>query len=56
MVRQSEKELSLEIAVINETKLELQRVDNFIETFPRRRRNLDYEIETITTWFFDELQ
>ncbi|KAF4625419.1 hypothetical protein G7Y89_g12745 [Cudoniella acicularis] len=31
-------------------------VNNFTDTFPRRQRSLEYEIETVTDWFFDELQ
>jgi len=35
---------------------EFQGMDNFVATFPRRDRNLGYEIDKISNWFFEELQ
>jgi len=29
---------------------------DLLQTFPRRGRNLNYEIENFTMWYFDEVQ
>jgi hypothetical protein len=42
--------------IITDAVADLHGMPGFALTFPRRRRNLDYEIDTITNFFDNQLQ
>ncbi|CAG8958124.1 hypothetical protein HYFRA_00000470 [Hymenoscyphus fraxineus] len=44
------------LTLIRPKLAQLQRIDDFILTFPRRHQTLEYEIEAITTSYLEQLQ